>query len=480
MSNVQIPNLGAAIALNGTEQLEAVQAGTSVRVTTQQISNFTRGSLDTVAACKVLGRDTASGTGPVQELPIAVDASGNVGIGTSSPLGSAGFGWLTLNGTGGSITSYVANGTETLRVQAEPGFVDLNVRTNVPFIFKTSDTERIRITGAGNVGIGTSSPSVKLDVVGAIQSFASSGFPAVTTSSCQAAGYAPGLMQMTRANASGGATPDNSIIGSLRFDGRDTTNAYALFGAIEVQVGVNASGGAPAFMTFSTSPSGGSVTERMRIDAAGKVGIGTSSPANKLVVNTATQFDGIVLSNNTYAVAYLAGNTATNDEGQLSLNSLGANKVTLRASGDSFLSGGNVGIGTSAPFGYGAGYTSVAVNGSTSGLIDWLANGVRYGTAYNIGAGFAIGNATANPVYFLVNNVERMRIGGDGKVAIGTATPDASAILDVTSTTGGVLFPRMTTTQRDAIGSPANGLVLYNTTTNKLQVRAAGAWVDLH
>jgi hypothetical protein len=77
-------------------------------------------------------------------------------------------------------------------------------------------------------------------------------------------------------------------------------------------------------------------------------------------------------------------------------------------------------------------------------------------------------------------SVERMRITSAGNVGIGTSAPDASALLDVTSTTGGILFPRMTSTQRDAIGSPANGLVLYNTTTNKLQVRAGGSWVDLH
>ena len=65
-------------------------------------------------------------------------------------------------------------------------------------------------------------------------------------------------------------------------------------------------------------------------------------------------------------------------------------------------------------------------------------------------------------------------------LAVNTSTPAASAALDVTSTTKGFLPPRMTTTQRDAISSPTNGLVLYNTTTNKLQVRAAGAWVDLH
>jgi len=38
----------------------------------------------------------------------------------------------------------------------------------------------------------------------------------------------------------------------------------------------------------------------------------------------------------------------------------------------------------------------------------------------------------------------------------------------------------MTTTQRIAITTPADGLVIYNTTDYKLQVRAGGAWVDLH
>jgi hypothetical protein len=67
---------------------------------------------------------------------------------------------------------------------------------------------------------------------------------------------------------------------------------------------------------------------------------------------------------------------------------------------------------------------------------------------------------------------------GDG--AFGTASPDAKAALTVTSTTKGFLPPRMTGTQRDAITSPTAGLILYNSTTNKLQVRTDAAWVDLH
>jgi len=47
------------------------------------------------------------------------------------------------------------------------------------------------------------------------------------------------------------------------------------------------------------------------------------------------------------------------------------------------------------------------------------------------------------------------------QVGINTETPDASAALDITSTTGGLLVPRMTETQRDVISSPATGLMIY-------------------
>lgn len=49
------------------------------------------------------------------------------------------------------------------------------------------------------------------------------------------------------------------------------------------------------------------------------------------------------------------------------------------------------------------------------------------------------------------------------QVGIGTTTPDASAALDITSTAKGVLIPRMTKIQRDAITSAATGLMIYQT-----------------
>lgn len=56
------------------------------------------------------------------------------------------------------------------------------------------------------------------------------------------------------------------------------------------------------------------------------------------------------------------------------------------------------------------------------------------------------------------------------QVAIGTIVPDASALLDLTSVSKGLLPPRMTEIERDAIESPAKGLIIYNTTTSTLDI----------
>ncbi len=64
------------------------------------------------------------------------------------------------------------------------------------------------------------------------------------------------------------------------------------------------------------------------------------------------------------------------------------------------------------------------------------------------------------------------------QVGIGTATPSASAKLDITSPTQGLLPPLMTTAQRDAIVSPATGLVIFNTSTNS-ETKNSSGWVAL-
>ena len=70
------------------------------------------------------------------------------------------------------------------------------------------------------------------------------------------------------------------------------------------------------------------------------------------------------------------------------------------------------------------------------------------------------------------------------QVGIGTTTPDASSALDISTTTQGLLLPRMTATQRDAISTPAQGLIIFCTDCasgeGELQIRLTSSWKNLH
>jgi hypothetical protein len=81
---------------------------------------------------------------------------------------------------------------------------------------------------------------------------------------------------------------------------------------------------------------------------------------------------------------------------------------------------------------------------------------------------------TGVPIWKLTSLSSSFRVG------IGTTAPSAAAKVEISSTTQGFLPPRMTEVQRNAIASPPVGLVLYNTTTDKLQVRTSTLWADLH
>ena len=58
---------------------------------------------------------------------------------------------------------------------------------------------------------------------------------------------------------------------------------------------------------------------------------------------------------------------------------------------------------------------------------------------------------------------------GNAQNGLGTTTPDSSSILELASTSKGLLLPRMSTEQRDLILNPATGLIIFNTTTNVLE-----------
>ena len=73
----------------------------------------------------------------------------------------------------------------------------------------------------------------------------------------------------------------------------------------------------------------------------------------------------------------------------------------------------------------------------------------------------------------LTNHSQSLAINTSGTAA------DASAMLDISSVTKGLLVPRMTTVERDAIGSPANGLIIYNSSVSSLEHYNGSSWVSL-
>jgi len=61
-------------------------------------------------------------------------------------------------------------------------------------------------------------------------------------------------------------------------------------------------------------------------------------------------------------------------------------------------------------------------------------------------------------------------------IGANTFTPDNSALLELQSTNSGLLLPRMTTAQRNAISNPAQSLIIYNLTTKCVEIYESNQW----
>jgi len=207
-----------------------------------------------------------------------IDSSGKVGIGTTSPSAplhvQAITGGLAMRFTGRASPAdgysdigffNNANTTQFAGFGVSNAGVYLSAETAIPIIFYTSATERMRIDSSGNVGIGTSSMSNRLEVVQSASADASAAIRAGTN------GYAASLKLIA-----------NDATGS-RYN---TLNSF--YGSTE-QWSIR-SGAADSTMTFCT---GSSATERMRIDSSGNLLVGTTT--NYGTARTSINNSGTVL-----------------------------------------------------------------------------------------------------------------------------------------------------------------------------------------
>lgn len=293
---------------------------------------------------------------------------------------------------------------------------------------------------AGNVGIGTTGPDRLLTLV----TSDTSANPALH-------------IRNDQDNINADSSIHFQVARSANAAGQDWT------------MGIDASIGNNYFQLARSNALG--INVELVVDTNGNVGINTTGPDRKLDILDAvnpqlrlTQTDGTV-----YADFHVDSN------GDLVIAMDGqTNQLVLD-------NAGNVGIGTAAPVqdlhiheGSVGSYSLARFTTVDTGSTD--ADGVAYG--YDSASGFAVGawNKENTALVFATNNSERVRIDNTGIVGIGTPSPNASSILHLSTTTKGFLPPVMTTTQRDAITSPATGLVIFNSTTGVLEFYNGTVW----
>jgi hypothetical protein len=251
----------------------STERGLYVMTNLRSLSDLFRAAMKLVAACAFATAIAGGVSAQTNTFP----ENGNAGIGTTSPSYP-----LTVNQTGNSVNTILglANDSAGSSAQTAVGFFEgatqkfkfgMNSSTaagyvgganafqlwhflNAPIVFGTNSVERMRITGTGNVGIGTTGPTYRLHVFGN-------------------AGTAGTNLLITDSNTTTTAFDlENTSSGAKRWRLQSVGSAVA--------------GRIGNFEFVETA----SDLKALVIQPGGNVGIGTTSPAQKLHVNGSTRF----------------------------------------------------------------------------------------------------------------------------------------------------------------------------------------------
>jgi hypothetical protein len=460
--------------LNGTGFVKAT--GTTI-----SYDNSTYLSTSTAVSTYLpISNPTATGTLTAPTIANSLGAtfatsSGNVGIGTTSPAykghiyggGEAIVGGITNAGAkgasllvqdsgggvgnGGALVLATGQGVggavkyeSTDGSNFSKGDLSFQIRKNTTDTFLST---ALQIKSTGNVGIGTTAPTEKLEVFNGnytnlkISANQQSSIKLNTTTL-----YGVNNPNAELYNNYGNVgltlypTPTATRNDIIYYDNTDKETQFQTDGSTKLRIrgngnvgiGVTTDAGYKLDVNGTARVTGNSIF-------SGNVGIGTTNTSYKINTLSSTagaSVDGINIGI-TDATAGITHNT----------------KFFTQQQGS--------GIGRTLL------YVASNTTGLTQGQLDILTeNGGNF--ISQLGTGYGGTNSLA--LYDLAGVVKNnINTNGNsffngGNIGIGTTSPNASSILDITSTTKGVLFPRMTTGEINNITSPADGLTVYNTT----------------
>jgi len=327
-----------------------------------------------------------------------IDATNNrVGVGTASPAYRLD---IPLTGTvaanlGGVLVG--ANGTD---VVSNTGLLSLQTTGATNMTFFTNSSERMRITSAGNLAIGISSSNFKTTIQGS----ENTGDPAN-----------PAQLAIESSTAYN-SNPVGGIIFRTKYN---TAGDYAGMGGIIVGKANTTDGNYASYLALTTRANGSNVTERLRIDSAGNVGIGTSSPAAKLQVGTSS-FSRDTNFDYASALSALEGGNVTN--------------AFLKIAGGLYNQASTTNIDL---------ITSAKDNNFDQGFR--ITSGVGAGSATNNGyLSFSRMTYTGSAI----GTTERMRIDSSGNLLVGKTSATANGgDIQVSS---GITFPATQVAKSDA------------------------------
>ena len=297
--------------------------------------------------------------------------------------------------------------------------------------------EWMRIKADGKVGIGTDSPSRQLGVRSSDDETMNLGGTAT---------YGLGVGPALRFSGRGNSGPSQFEAAKIKAEKYDGTSGNIGFDLV----------------LYAHENGVGSLVEMLRLSAEdGTVNVPTALTAGSL---TASTVNGIIFDSPSIDNISVGQDFTGSLTGNGNIN-LGTSNLPNITSGDM-----NVVIGVDSGDGITDDTWNVVI-GAWAGRNSMEDNNVLIGYQAELPSGTtANGLNIANTIFGASN--ERVRIGGGSGLAL---LP--SAALEIKSTTGALIVPKMTTTQRNAM-TAVNGMIIYDTTQNAFRKRQNGSWMS--